>query len=122
MARESPIRKSDNWFIGEDKVLQFTIDDGGDPPLAVDITTFTLTFTLRSCLNFPPDAPDLTKTSPAGITIHDGPNGIARVLIDDVDTDAFEPGRYFYELKRTNAGFEQVLAFGEAILRSSGIS
>lgn len=119
MSRERPIRTADNWFIGEDKIFEFIIDDGEDPPVVVDISTFALEFVLRRSASSP-DPADITKsTGVGGITIIDGPNGVLQVIISDSDTINLIPNEYFYTIRQTNSGQEQVLAFGRAVLRQA---
>ena len=119
MARDAPIRETDNWFIGEDQLLRFTIDDGAIPtPAASDITGFALEWVLRLSPGGPVAL--IAKTTGAGIVITDGPNGVCEVAIDDGDTINLQPSaRYFHTLRRTDAGFETVLAFGDAVLRQA---
>ena len=190
MSIESPITEKDNWFAGEDKVIDYYITtsprveasataaqgatviaieplsealaDGdkvrftaagetgivatltaaaavGATSLTVsalggtihvgtvggkvqDITGWALEWVLR---DGPAGATALitktrTETAEAGISITDGANGICRVTIADTDTLTLAPGRsrrYYYTLRRTDEGSEQVLSFGDAILR-----
>jgi len=188
MSIESPITEKDNWFAGEDKVIDYYITtsprveasataaqgatviaieplpealaDGdkvrfaaageagivatltaaasvGATSLAVSalsgtihvgtvggkvqvITGWALEWVLR-------DGPAgstalITKTTNAGISITDGTNGICRVTVADTDTLTLVPGRsrrYYKTLRRTDEGFEEVLSFGDAILRQA---
>jgi len=49
--------------------------------------------------------------------ISDADDGIVVVTIEDTDTDALNPTKYYHALWRTNAGAETVLAYGSATLR-----
>lgn len=112
MGVESPIRETDNWFIGEDKVFEYPVADAAG--VAVPITGWALEWALRYR---PGDGAILTKTTGSGITITDGVGGVCQVAVADTDTDGLQAGRYWYALSRTDAGNEAVLAFGAAELR-----
>lgn len=115
MSEESPVRAGDHWFIGEDRTFRHTVvDDDGD---VQPITGWGLEWVLRER----PDAGTtiLTKTVGSGITITNGTAGICSVAIADADTIALNPGDYYYTLRRSDAGYETVLAFGRATLRQA---
>lgn len=66
----------------------------------------------------------LLKQSPGGDTvlsktpsISDAANGEISVSIADTDTDALSAKKYYYVLRRTDAGSETVLAYGDCYLR-----
>lgn len=42
------------------------------------------------------------------------------VTIADTDTDDLAGGQYYHRLRRTDAGSEQVLSFGNVILKTHG--
>jgi hypothetical protein len=54
----------------------------------------------------------LTKSA----TLDDPQNGVCRVSILAADTSAIPARKYFYVLARIDAGFNQVLAHGDAYL------
>ncbi len=115
MSKTAPITVDDHWFIGEDRTLRFSVTDAVGLPLS--ISGWTLEWVLRER---PWGAQALvTKTTGAGITITDAPNGVCEVALADDDTIALAPGAYFHTLRRTNAGFETVLAFGDAVLQQA---
>lgn len=115
-ARHSPIGKSFNWFVGEDRAFPFAIKDAAGA--ALPITGFAFEFVVRTSPGA--TAATLTKTTGAGeITITDGPNGLLEVAILDADTLMLAPGSYHYTLRRTDDGSEQVAAFGEAVLQQA---
>jgi len=60
---------------------------------------------------------EFTKTVGAGITITDGANGVFQISIDDTDTDALDSGGYVWDVKRTDAGQEAVLTYGDLDLK-----
>jgi len=101
-------------FRGEDKVLSVTVDDGATPPVAKNITGWTLAFTLRQSAG---DATVLiTKTTSSGITITNPTGGVFQVSLDDVDTIALASGKYAYDCKRMDADAEAILVYGTLTL------
>ena len=115
MSVDAPIADTENWFIGEDRSLDFTVVDGDD--VAVNITDYALEWVVRET---PGGATaSITKTTSDGITITDGPGGVCRVAIADGDTLSLAPGRYFHTLRRTDADLETVLSFGQAVLQQA---
>ncbi|KKN25968.1 hypothetical protein LCGC14_0879370 [marine sediment metagenome] len=114
MSIEAPILLSDNWFIGEDKTLRFTVVDSAG---AVQVISgWALEWVLRN--NPGSSAELLTKTTAgSGIAITNGAGGICEVTIEDGDTLGIGPGDFFHTLRRTGDGNEVVLSFGQAILQ-----
>ena len=119
-AAESAIAKSEHWFKGEDRTINIDVDqaDGTTPQ---DMSGWALTWELKDSAT---GLARITKTTAAGITITngDGTNDRAQVTIADVDTEPLVPGTYYHQLRRTDAGSEVVLSFGDAVLLDSGIS
>jgi hypothetical protein len=116
VSRESPVKLSDNWFVGEDQTFRFVVRQGpNDSDPVQNITGWTLRWELRA----DPGSADaiLVKTSGAGIVITDAVNGVCEVTINRTDTQALSPDTYFYTLARTTAGAFSVLAHGSATLR-----
>lgn len=113
MSRESPITLSHNWFRGQDDIFEYSIVDADGA--AVNITSWALEWVMRESESASTAA--LTKTTAAGITITNGAGGVLQVAISDTDTLTLEPRTYVYALRRTDAGSEQILAFGDAVLR-----
>lgn len=111
MATQSNITASDYWFIGEDKTLSFAVVDAS--AVAVNITGWALEWVLRRDAG---DAALITKTVGSGITITNGAGGLCSVAIADTDTDNLDEGGYWHALRRTDAGTETVLSFGEVVL------
>jgi len=82
-----------------------------------NLTGFTLEWVLRER---PGGAVALITKLSSDVTqleITDAANGICVVKLLDTDTEALAPGTYSYALRRTNAGFETVLAAGDAVLQ-----
>jgi hypothetical protein len=83
----------------------------------VDITGWALTFTIKLD---PGDAGTVlvTKTVGSGITITDGPNGKADVVIAEADGEKLlADHEYDYDLWRTDSGNKTPLTFGRIKLR-----
>lgn len=76
-----------------------------------DITGWSFTWRLKTS---PGASSNVLSKTPA---ISSAANGVAVTTIDDTDTDAVTPGKYYHALWRTNAGSETVLSYGEATLR-----
>lgn len=53
-----------------------------------------------------------------GIVITDEPGGEFEVSVADIDTDALDTGSYVWDIKRTDAGQEVVLAYGNLDLKA----
>ena len=113
MSKNSPINATDHWFIGEDRTLRFTVFDSTGA--VQNISGWTLEWVLRER---PWGTQALiTKTTSAGVTITNAAGGVCEVAVADDDTINLAPGAYFHTLRRTNAGAETVLAFGDAVLQ-----
>jgi len=97
-----------SMFRGEDKVLQVTLDP------VVNITGWALTFTLR--LTTGEATALIEKTVGAGIVITGGATGVFQVTLADTDTIGFQPGKYVFDCKRTDAGSETILVYGTLTL------
>lgn len=116
MALEQDITLDDHWFSGEDKQFRFTIVDSAGNPQTM--TGWALEWVLRSAPN--KDTATLTKNTSGGtiaISNGSGTDDRATVTVTDDDTLNLVAKTYHYTLRRTDAGFEQVLAFGSAILQ-----
>jgi hypothetical protein len=129
MATESNIEKDDDVFIGEDKQLSFTVLDSANVP--IDITGWALAFIMRRKDTSTGD-PVLSKATGSGISItgtYDADPAVntQRAVVALADTDTAQndgtivisPAKYRYSLKRTDAGSETILAFGNFVLREA---
>lgn len=111
------IDEDDDFFIGEDKSLTpFTVYQA-DKRTRQNITGWTISWMLKRSLTDPDVDALLTKTTGAGITLTTPTSGICTITIADTDTDSLEPGRYYHEVKRMDAGNETVLSQGRCVLR-----
>jgi hypothetical protein len=120
MAVESNVTAASHVFLGEDKVLEFTITDEDDVP--VDVSGWAMIWDLRKADKTTGDAL-IEKTTGAGITVT-GVYNVAplvntqRVLVTLADTDSdssttIQAKTYRHALKRSDDGSETVLAFGD---------
>src|SRR6188472_2239208 len=98
----------------QDLTLRFVMS----PPR--DITSWTATFEVEDKLA---GSAVITKTVGSGVTLADTGKGIIEVSLAKADTSALTVSSaltagkgYVWELKRTNAGFNVVLARGQLIL------
>jgi hypothetical protein len=125
MARQQNLGASEDWFIGEDKTIPFEIYDGATEATMKDVTGFALEFKMR--IKAEGDRVVLTRTTGAStITITGSYNAVqatntqrVNVLVEDTDTDNLQPGAYSYSLRRTDAGNETVLAYGDITLKKA---
>lgn len=106
---------------GDDRELEITVSNAaGDGPL--DITGMTLRWTLkRAYTDGDADAIAQKSTGGGGISITDGPAGLAEVTVDREDTEEVEipsakPLMLFWDLQLTNAGKAQTIAEGRLSL------
>jgi hypothetical protein len=116
MAYEDAIGQSDQWHIGEDKSLVFTVYQSNGTT-AQDITGWALEWVLKT--SYDATTTVLSKTTVSGIALTTPLSGICTVSIADTDTDALQPKTYVHVLKRTDDGSESILTYGSAYLKKS---
>ncbi len=122
MAIEQDILAADLWFAGEDKVLEFEVLQA-DETTPEDVSAWTFAWAMRKKAS-DAGAPMLEQTTADGITvvgIYDATRELntqrVRVALDaDASRSLKAPYVYWHALKRTDAGNEAVLAFGQATL------
>ena len=112
MSEESPINRSDHWFVGEKKFLDYTVVN--DNAAGIDITGWSLGWDLYERAE--DSTALLTKTTSSGIS--QTGTSVCRVQIDPADTLAMAPKTYYFELWRLDPSYKQALAFGDARLIS----
>lgn len=120
MPEKVRITSEDELFTGADKTLQFTVLDANDVP--VDITGWSVLWGLYPNPFEKGSTPLVTKTVGSGITLTTPLSGVLRVALLDTDTDNLpgaESYAYYHELRRTDGGLEDVLAYGDVMLRQS---
>lgn len=112
----SNITATDGWFTGEDQQLRWTIYDADpltevSPNVAKNITGWAIQFKLSVTAA---GAAVITKT--AALTTP--ASGICTVTIASTDYGSAPAGTYFFTLARTDAGQNQVLDSGTAVLNA----
>ena len=110
MAKRNDITAAHFFFKGTDKTIYWDVVDSANA--AQVMTGWTLSWKM-----YPANGSGnalLTKT-PA-ISNGDGTDDRATVTIADTDTSALPAGNYLYELLRTDAGFQEVLSFGDLVM------
>jgi hypothetical protein len=126
MARQQNLGTSAEWFVGEDKTLPFEIYSDDEVTIQ-NVTGWAMTWVLRKGKDDDPIV--LTKTTGGStITITGSYNADpdtntqrVNVLIEDTDTEHFQPGKYYHTLKRTTAGSATVLSYGDVHLKKAGL-
>ena len=116
MARQQQIGDSEDWFLGEDKTLEFEIYNASGT--IQDVTGWSLAWYVRTMGDS--DKKILTKaTGGSGVTITGSYNSDpdtntqrVGVAVADTDIENFQPGKYQHALWRTDAGNETVLSYG----------
>lgn len=109
MAREANVSREDEWFVGERKTLVYTIYYADDK-VPADVTDWTTEWRLHKRRD-----PNPILVRP-GVVV-DAFRGIVDVEVRPEDY-TFGAGTYQTALWRTDGGFEGVLAYGTAVLRS----
>lgn len=113
MAEESRIDADDEWFVGEDRTIRFTVSGDTD-----GIENWNITFELFTRRAKPGDAP-LMVVDAVGVAATPTTLPTALVVVDGDETTAIGSGLYQYVLSRTDPGARAVLAFGPAELRTA---
>lgn len=115
MAKLSPIKAADEWFQGETKLFDFTVETEEENGTPQDVTGWALRWQIMAHKRAQ-DTLLEKSTGGSGVVITDGPSGVCEVTVDPTDTTVLEPKMYWHELWRTDAGFETVLSYGPAEL------
>lgn len=123
MSYEQPVEVDDNWFTGEDKLLDAAIYVDGTTQAAAEadtgvrenVTGWTVMWALRKSQ----DGGGAILTKTANI-VGDPTQGNLEVIIDHADTTDLEPGEYFHSWARIDTG-QAILLFGDAHLRHGAI-
>lgn len=118
MAVERHITEGDAFFLGEDKSLPVTVYQS-DGSTAQNITGWSISFMLKKKQTDSDAAAKITKTTASGITLTTPASGLLTISIADTDTDSLAADTYWYEVKRTDAGFESILTYGTCQLLQS---
>lgn len=107
-------------FVGEDKVLTFTVkDEAGN---RVSISGWTLVWTVRKN-RYAVGTPIMEMTTAGGgitlATQTGGTLGDFSVAIERTDTQNLKAGTYYHAAARTNAGNYDVVSEGALVLRKA---
>lgn len=113
MAVESRIDADDEWFVGEDRVIRFTVS-GDTDGIENWIMVFEL-FPRRAAVGDPP----LMTVEAVGIAATPTSPPLAVCTVDGDETTGVGPGLFQYVLSRTDVGARAVLGFGPAEIRSA---
>lgn len=105
-----PIASEDEWFVGEDQDIQWTISNRATRVIE-PVTGWAATFLMGE------DEGAVGVLSVDAI-VADGPNGVLQCSFPESTTDSIDPGVYWYQLSRTDLGFDQVVAYGPVVLRA----
>ena len=109
MSRVHDIIRDDFWFVGEDKILRFTVYKDDEITLE-NISGWTTSFQMSNELLAEP------FFIAAGINV-DPVNGVCEVTVPGADTLDNGPGLVYYSLRRTNVGSSSVLVHGTIVLQ-----
>jgi len=122
MAKETAL----SCFLDTDRAFPFTILDATEL-IPVNVATFALSWMLKRNRYAPDSEALITKTTAAGGLVIAGLYSavlasnlqVVTLTLLAANTQTLAAGRRFYELKRTDAGYETVLAYGAfTLLRS----
>lgn len=112
MALRADISQRDDWYLGEDKALQFVIWTDKGKTARQDITGWTFTYDF-----YANGEEAFSATSGDGITITDAAEGELTVAVAAEDTAALtDLSNLHHVLRRSDAGNEAVLSIGDVIL------
>lgn len=119
MSKQFNIGTDKKWFLGEDKILSFTIF-GPDEVTPIDFSAWTLEFVFRKTDKDTKEPPIMRKTMSAGLSITGVFNvdplvNTQRLIVTFTsdDTTLLKPAfGYRYSIKRTDVNNEGILAYG----------
>ena len=111
MPIESPVTKRHRYVIGDDRPIQIDVVDKDGA--AKNMNGWALTFEIKATRTSTTAL--ISKTTVSGITIGDGAgtDDRASITISDADAEAaLSEGVYWCQLRRTDAGSEELLQYG----------
>lgn len=116
MAKET----TDSLWLGTDLTRAYHIKDEAETT-SINISGWTLGWMLKRFTSDADADAILTKTTTGGAVVIAGTFNTtpasnsqrATLTLEDSDTAALYPGLYHWELKRTDDGYETVLAYGQ---------
>jgi hypothetical protein len=114
---ETPLQ----YWLGTDKSWDFTVYTSAQKTTIRDITGWTISFMIKRNIEDADGAALVLANGTVSGTFNASPavnTQKFRVTLVDTDTDTeVAPGVAHWESKRTDAGFEEVLAYGSMDLR-----
>lgn len=121
MSFDGVIETALSYFLGTDKAYDFTVYTSEAKTTCRDVTGYTTNFMVKRNKSDSDASALLTAGGTVSGTFNASPSvntqKITVTLVDtDTDTEIAE-GLAYWELKRTDAGAEAVLAFGTMTLR-----
>lgn len=116
MAKETALE----LFVGVDHEFSFPILDAAEAA-AVDVSGWSMSWMVKRKKTLADADKTFEKTTGGGGLAVTGvwnatpASSTQRVVatVEDTDTDGLKPGTYYHELKRTGAGVETILSYGE---------
>ncbi len=115
MAKDTAV----TMFVGEDRLLEMHVKNLAEDT-SINVSGWTIAFLLKRKLSNADASALITKTAAVAGTFNSDPDTNtqrATVTIEDSDNVSLTPGLCFWEMKRTDAGFETVLGYGRFNLR-----
>jgi len=109
------------YYLGTDHSWEFTVYTSNARTVCRDVTGYTTSFMVKSTIDDADGAALLTLEGDVAGNFTAAPHTnnqriTVTVSSDDTDTE-ISPQTAFWELKRTDAGFEEILAKGDISLR-----
>jgi hypothetical protein len=126
---DSPITQDAAWFVGEDKVLTFTVYVEGTTQAQIDagtatkqdLTGWTIEWGLRKSRYAPTTVLDKVSPAVAILTQAGATLGQFTVTLARADTQDLKAGTYYHAAARTNTGAYDIIAEGPAVLRKAAL-
>lgn len=115
MAQKVRIGGNGDLFVGEDKTLKFNlVDQNGNP---IDATGWTTRFVVRTSVTAENALIDVAGSIDGSYSAQ---NNQQRVVVNLSDEQmAIARGKHQYSLKRTDAGAETILAYGDFVVEQA---
>lgn len=115
MAKET----TDDLWLGTDLTRVYHVKNEAEDT-SIEITNWALSWMVKRYHSDTDAGASLTKTTASGIVIAGAFNSDpainaerATLTLTDTDTASLYPGLYYWELKRTDDGYETVLGYGQ---------
>jgi hypothetical protein len=109
------------YWLGTDKIYDFTVYTSSAKTAIRDVTGYTTSFKVKTLLSDADSSAILTASGTVSGVFNSSPSVNTQkisVTLVDTDTDTeITPKVAYWELKRTDAGSEATLAFGRINLR-----